>query len=431
MANEIFESKSFAVVGASREENKVGHVIFKNLISRGIKAIPINPNADFILGRKCYKSLSEIEKVDCVIIAVPAKIVPAILKETSKAGIKNVVIISAGFSETGNGKLSDEIRKICEASKMNLIGPNSLGFINPYSNVNASFFDGMPKPGDIAFLSQSGAIGSSILDRDFKLSGFVSIGNSLLNDFTRFIEYFSNDKNTDVITLYIESLNENKGKKFIEVCKKCKKPIIAIKAGKTPLGTKAANSHTSALASEEGVYEGIFKQCKIIEANSIQEMFYIAELYLKIRKPGKRACIVTNAGGPGVLCSDYCMKNRIELPELAERVKIELDKILPLGWSKNNPVDILGDAKAELYYKTIKVLEKESFFDFFIVLLTPQYMTEPYKTADVILNINNKPVVACFIGGEKIRLGFNHLKEKVCVFGELKDMCEALGKLVR
>ncbi len=430
MVKDVFEAKSFAVVGASREEDKVGHVIFKNLITRGIKAFPINPNADYILGRKSFRNLSEIEKVECVIIAVPANIVSSILKDMTKNKIKNCVIISAGFSEAGNEKLSEEIKKISKKNRLNVIGPNTLGFINPYNNVNTSFFEGMPQTGKIAFISQSGAIGSVILDRNIKLSGFVSVGNSLMVDFSHFIEYFSHDKNTEVITLYIESLNIGRGKDFIDACKKCKKPIIALKAGKTSVGSRAASSHTAALATEEGIYEGIFKQCGIIEVNSIKELFSVAELYSKIHKAGNRACIVTNAGGPGVLCTDYCIKNKIILPDIPQKIKSELDKILPYGWSKNNPVDILGDARAELYFQTIDILKKEDFFDFFIVILTPQYMTEPYKTAEVILNMENKPVVACFLGGEKVKLGMSHLKDKIVVFDEIKDMCEAIGKIL-
>jgi len=430
MVNEIFEAKSFAVVGASREEYKVGHVIFRNLISKGIKAIPVNPNADSILGVKCYKSLLDIDKVECIIIAVPAKFVPSVLKDMAKKGFKNAVIISSGFLEVGNEKLNDEIRKIACDNKINLIGPNTMGFINPYNNVNTSFSDGMPDKGNIAFISQSGAIGAAVLDRRIKLSGFVSIGNSLIVDFSHFIEYFSNDKNTHVIVLYIESLGENRGKKFIEACKKCKKPIIALKSGKSSLGSKAASSHTAALASEVGIYEGIFKQCGIIEVDSIKELFQVADIYSRIRNPGKKVCIITNAGGPGVLCSDYCIRYGIEIPELPDRVKNDLNKIIPIGWSNNNPVDILGDAKAELYSQTIKILEKENFFDFFIILLTPQYMTEPYKTAEVVLGIERKPVVACFMGGDKVQMSINHLKDKIPVFDELKEMVIALGKRV-
>jgi len=431
MVKEIFEAKSFAVVGASREENKVGHIIFKNLVSRGIKAIPVNPNAESVLGVKCFKSIVDIEKVECVIIAVPAKFVPSVLRDMGKKGIKNAVVISSGFLEVGNEKLNDEIKEIVKDNKINLIGPNTMGFVNPHNNVNTSFFDGMPEKGDIAFISQSGAIGSAVLDRKIKLSGFVSLGNSLIVDFSHFIEYFSKDKNTQVITLYIESLRENMGRKFIEACKKCKKPIIALKAGKSLIGKRAASSHTAALATEEGIYEGIFKQCGIIEVDSIKELFQIAEIYSKFRSSGKKACIITNAGGLGVLCSDYCFKNGIEIPELTEKIKNELNKILPDGWSKNNPVDIMGDARADLYFKTMKVLEKENFFDFFIVLLTPQHMTEPYKTAEAILGIERKLVVACFLGGEKVQMSINHMRDKIPVFDELKEMCVALGKRMR
>jgi len=431
MVKEVFEAKSFAVVGASREEDKVGHVIFKNLISRGTKVFPINPSADYILGQKCYKNLSEIEKVDCVIIAVPAKIVPNILKDCGKNKIKNVVIISSGFSEAGNEKLNEEIKKIALNSKINLIGPNTMGFINPYTNINSTFFNGMPEKGNIAFISQSGAIGTTILDKKIKLSGFFSIGNALLNDFSHYIDYFSIDKNTQVIAIYIESLKENRGKDFIIACKKCKKPIIALKSGKTEIGNRAASSHTAALASEQGIYEGIFKQCGIIEVDSIRELFQVAETYVKVKKPGKRAMVITNAGGPGVLCADYAKKNGIELVELNEKIKNNLNNILPFGWSKNNPIDILGDAKAELYEKTIKELENENFFDFFIVILTPQYMTEPYKTAEVLLKITKKPVIACFLGGEKVEMSINHMKDKIANFQELKDMAEVIGKLVK
>lgn len=429
---EVICANSFAVIGASHEENKVGHVIFKNLISQGIKAFPINPNIDTILGYKSYKNVSSLnEKIDCAIIAIPAKSVVSVLKEIAKTKIKSVVIISAGFSEIGNEKLSEEVKKICEQNKITLLGPNTLGFINPYNKVNASFSDIMPEQGKIAFLSQSGAIGAAILDKKIKLSGFVSIGNSLLTDFSDYIEYYSEDKNTEAITLYIESLNIGKGTRFIEVCKKCKKPIIALKAGKTYAGSKAASSHTASLASPEGIYEGIFKQCRIIEASSIRELFQIADTYVKIKRPGKKACIVTNAGGPGVLCADYCLKNKIEIPEIPETIKKKLNAIMPDSWSRNNPIDVLGDAKADRYEKTIQLLEEEKFFDFFIVLLTPQQMTEPEKTADSILNLNlKKPVVFCFIGGIKVYWAINKIKEKAPVFDELEDMCDVLGKLV-
>ena len=433
MVKGIFEAKSFAVIGASHEELKVGHVIFNNLIEKGIKAYPINPNSQEVLGIKCFKNIKDVnEKVDCAIIAIKAEFVPNALKECGEKKIKNVVVISAGFSEAGNIDLENEMIEICKKYNINLLGPNSLGFINPITNTNASFFATLPKKGKIAFLSQSGAIGTAVLDMDIGFSGFVSLGNSNILDFSDFIEYFSNDKNTEVITLYIESIKKDKGKRFMEACKKCKKPIIAIKAGKSDFGKRAASSHTAALASTEGVYEGIFKQCGIIEVDSMKQMFQAAEVLVKYKAIGKNACIVTNAGGPGVLVSDYCYKYGLNLPDLPDNVIKKLNNILPIGWSKNNPVDILGDAKSLEYYKTLKTLENEKFFDFFIVILTPQYMTEPEKTAEVLNGSLKKPVIACFLGGEKVDAAIVRLNdEDVLVFKELKEMVEVLGKICK
>lgn len=429
---EIIEANSFAVIGASKDETKVGHVIFKNLISNGIKTYPININAESILGYKSYKSVLELkEDIDCVIISIPAKGIKKVLNDIIKKKIKNIIIISSGFSENGNEKLSDEVKEICLKNKINLLGPNTLGYINPYKNTNASFSDIMPEKGHIAFLSQSGAIGAAILDKKVFLSGFVSLGNSLLSDFSDFINYYSSDKNTEVIVLYIESLKTGEGKSFIDACRNCKKPIIALKSGKTEKGAIAASSHTAALASPEGVYEGIFKQCGIIETSSIRELFNVAETLVKIKKPGKKALIVTNAGGPGVLVTDSLLKNNIEIAEIPENIKKRLNNVLPLGWSKNNPIDILGDAKADRYEKTIQILNEEKFYDFIIVLMTPQQMTEPEKTTDSILSIKlNKPIIFCMIGGIKVYWAIEKIKNKVPVFNEIEDMAKTLGKII-
>ena len=257
-------------------------------------------------------------------------------------------------------------------------------------------------------------------------------------DFTDFIEYYSKDKETKVITLYMESLKQEEGKKFIEVCKKCKKPIIALKAGKSQKGQEAAKSHTAALASEQGVYSGIFRQAGIIETNNIEELFNAARILEKYSKIGNKALIITNAGGLGVLTADSCEENKIELPSLKQSTIEKLNKILPQAWSKHNPVDILGDALAKDYEKTIQSLEQEEKqnFDFFIILLTPQYMTEELATAKIIANIQskskiNKPVFACFLGGNKIK-GAEELmnKNNIIHFEDVREMCECLGKIV-
>ena len=436
-ADIFFNSKNFAVIGASRDEKKVGNSIFRNLISnKSLKVFPVNPSADEIEGYRCFRSILEIPyNIDCAVIAVKSEIVKQIMEECAKKRVKSAVIISAGFSESGNKNLELEIKEIADKNKIVLLGPNVLGFVSSYKGINASFFNGMPKKGNVSILSQSGALGVGILDMLIKeevgLSGFVSLGNSAQMDVSDFIDYFAYDSNTKTIILYLESLKEARGKKFIEACSRCRKKIYAIKSGKTSAGMKAAQSHTAALASEKGVYEGVFKQCRITEISNLTELFNICKISNnpKFRKIGKKACIITNAGGLGVLSSDYLSQNNIEIPELPAKVKDELNKILPEGWSRNNPIDLVGDALAERYENTINVLEKEKFFDFFIVLLTPQHMTQPLETAKVIFRAD-KPAFACFFGGNKIKQAVEYLNYNgIPVFSEPKELADVLGKI--
>jgi acetyltransferase len=436
-ADLFFDARTIAVIGAAREEHKVGHIIFKNLLqSRHIRVFPVNPNAETILGQRCYKDIFEIPyDIDCLVIAIKAELVADILKEAHKKRVNCAIIISSGFKENGNPEAEEQIKKIAEKSGIEILGPNVLGVINPYKNINASFFEGMPEKGKIAFLSQSGAIGTALLDMAIKekigLSGFVSLGNMAMLDFSDFIEHFAKDEKTKMIALYLESLPEGKGRRFIEVCKKISKikPIIAIKAGKTKKGAEAAKTHTAALASERGVYEGVFKQAGIIEVNNLNEIFSISNIFSKIGWLGKKACIITNSGGLGVLCSDCLTTNKIEIPQIPENIKAELNKILPKEWSHNNPIDVLGDALADRYHKTIKLLENEKFFDFFIILLTPQYMTQPLETAKTLIE-SKKPVIACFAGGRKVDNAVGFLNDKIPVFPEVQDIANALGKLI-
>lgn len=432
MIKELFNAKSFAVVGASNNPNKVGHIILKNLIDKKITAYPINPKPEPILNQKTYQSIDQLpekEKPGCMIIAVPAKTTPEILKQAGKKQIKNVVIIAAGFSEIGNNKLSQQIKEISEKNNITLLGPNTLGFINSTNKVNATFFRGEIKKGTTAFISQSGAIGVAILDKQIPLSAFISTGNSLTTDFSDYIDYFNQDKNTKQIALYIESLKEGKGQEFIKACKNSKKPIRVLKAGKTSKGQKAASSHTAALATEKGVYEGVFKQCKIKEVDSISKLFNIkteqAKTKPKISKNQNKACIITNAGGLGVLTSDYCEQNNIQLPKLPNNIIQQLNNILPPAWSSNNPIDLLGDAQADRFEKTLSILDRQNFFDFFIILLTPQHMTEPEKTAQLLINLK-KPVLACFMGKNKIQSAKNLLKNKIPFYEDPKELVDSL-----
>ncbi|MCK5321021.1 CoA-binding protein [Candidatus Pacearchaeota archaeon] len=427
----FFDAKTYAVIGASRDRNKVGYAVFKNLLQSGKKVFPVNPKAKEILGYRSYEDLLEIPyDIDCIVIAIPAKSVPLILKQAEKRKVKAAVILSAGFSEVGNKDLEERILRIANEANIQLLGPNAYGFIDPMQKLNTTYFEGTPKQGEVAFISQSGAIGSAILDKVRKLSGFVSIGDSAQLDFSDFIEYYSNDKNTKVITLYLESLKEGKGQRFIEVCKRCKKPIIALKAGKSEEGQRAAKSHTAALASEQGVYSGILKQAGVIEVDSVKQLFNVAKVFEKYPKLGNRIAIVTNAGGLGVLTTDSCEANKIKVLKLSKQVIEKLNKILPSNWSHNNPIDLIGDALAGDYEKTLSILEKEN-FDFFFVLLTPQRMTEALGTAEILFKMK-KPVVACFLGGRQVREAREFMDMAgILNFYDVEEMCEAVGKIVR
>lgn len=425
----FFNAKTFAVVGASRDDKKVGHAVFKNLLHSDKKVFPVNPKAEKILGHHSYENIFEIPyQIDCIVIAVPAKLVPLILRQAQKRKVKSAVILSAGFSEIGETELEQRIIKIAEEANIKLLGPNTYGFIDPSQKLNTTYFEGITKPGATAFISQSGAIGSAVLDTTTKLSGFVSIGNSAQLDFSDFIEYYSKDKNTKVITIYLESLKKGRGKQFIEACQKCKKPIIILKAGKSQAGQKAARSHTAALASEAGIYDGILKQAKTIQVDSIKQLFAVAKIFEKYPKLGNKAAIITNAGGLGVLTTDACETNKIKIPSLQKSTIEKLNKILPPNWSHNNPIDLVGDALAEDYEKTLQVIEKEN-FDFSIILLTPQKMTESLATAKILMK-TKKPTFVCFLGGKQIQEAREFIDRfEIINFDDPKEMCDTIGKL--
>lgn len=405
----IFEPKSIAVVGASRHKGKVGYDIFKNLLSSRKKIYPVNPNAKKICGRIVYNSLIDIkDTIDLAIIVVPAKFVPSVLEDCGKKKIKNSIIISAGFSETGNEELEKEIIDISKKHKIRFLGPNCLGIMNPHQNLNATFFGKTPMKGNIAFVSQSGALGVAVLDWLIKnklgLSSFVSVGNMTDINFSEIIKYLDKDKKTNVICLYIESLKD--GKRFLKVVSKTKKPVIVLKGGMTETGQKAAATHTAALASEAGVYSGAFKQCGAIQVNSLYELFELARYLSNKKAPkGNKGIIITNAGGVGVLTSDAFETNNIQIAKIPNKIIKKLNKTLPSEWSKSNPVDIVGDATPERYKNVLYAIKNEKFYDFVFLALTPQSMTNPTKVAETLVDFHKKtniPCFACFMGGESI-----------------------------
>ncbi|MEM1561745.1 MAG: acetate--CoA ligase family protein [Candidatus Bathyarchaeia archaeon] len=410
----FFNPRAIAVVGASRDPSKIGHKIVKNIIEGGFSGAiyPVNPNADEILGLKCYKSVVDIPgEIDLAIIIVPARIVPSVLEDCGVRGVKGVIVISAGFGETGRegAQLERELVNICRRYRMRMQGPNCLGTINVQGRLNASFAPAMPLPGNIAFVSQSGALGSAILRwairNDIGFTKFVSLGNEADLNAADFIEALGEDENTRVIGLYIEGVKE--GARFIEVAKRVsrKKPIIAVKAGTTSAGMKAVSSHTGSLAGSEAAFSAAFKKAGIIRANTVEELFNLVLAFGSQPLPkDRRVLIVTNGGGPGILATDACEKLGLELPLLEHEILEELRRDIPPHASLNNPIDILGDADEKRYRLAIEAGLKSNNVDGIIVILTPQAVTPSEKVAEILADIgksSNKPILASFMGFEE------------------------------
>ena len=413
--NNFFNPKTIAVVGASANKEKLGHSILKNILDYKYKGkiFPVNLKGEKVLGLKSYQSVLDIKsKIDLAIIVIPAKAVNSVLEKCGKAKIKNVIIISAGFKEIGGDGiiLEEKMKEIAEKYNIKIIGPNCLGILDSVNNLNASFANGMVKKGSIGFISQSGAICTAMLDwanlNNVGFSKFVSLGNKSVVSEVEMIEFFKNDKKTKAVLAYIESVNY--GKKFMKAAAELVKikPLIIIKSGTSKASQKAMQSHTGALANKEDVVKTAFRQVGIIRVDNLEELFNIAKFlsrnnYLN----GNKIAIVTNAGGPGVICTDEIENNGLKLASLEKKTIEVLKKNLPVETSVNNPVDLIGDAKADRYEIAAKTLLLDKNVDGVISILTPQTVTEISKTAEVLLNLSKKskkPLLTSFIGGVSI-----------------------------
>lgn len=419
MLSNIFSPTSVTIVGASTRLNAVGNDILKNLIEQNYKGqiFPINPKASEILGLKAYSNIEDLETIpDLAIVAVPAKVVPVVMKQIAKKGVKGVVVISAGFSETGieGRELERQVADICIQNNITLIGPNCLGVINPLLNMNASFAASIPPIGKIGFLSQSGAICSVVIDlaksRGLGFSKFVSVGNKALCKEAELIRYFENDEATKVIVIYAEMIQN--AAELISVMKLVKKPVVILKAGKTEAGATAASSHTGALASSSILFENLFEQANIIQAESMDELFDLATILsynnFNQSKPVRNTAIITNAGGLGVLTTDGLVENGMLLAKISEETKLNLQKCLPEFANFSNPIDVIGDAREDRYFNSLKIISKDDSIDSILVILTPQSSTEILKTANTIVKAKQnttKPIIACFVGGSEVILG--------------------------
>ncbi|NTV41386.1 MAG: hypothetical protein HGA61_03885 [Candidatus Moranbacteria bacterium] len=409
----LFAPKSIAVVGASNKKGKIGTVLVNNIAKLDYKGklFLVNPAYKFIGFKKCYSSVEEIsQQVDLAILAIPAKFVFQTIEKAADK-VKNFVIVSAGFAETGKeGKeLEDKIQKLAEQKDLNILGPNCLGFIAPAIKLNASFAGGMPEKGNIAFVSQSGALAVALMDKakteNLAFSKIISVGNKMQISESQLIEYLGDDEQTKVIGMYLEGVKD--GQKFLQVAQKVslKKPIIILKAGKTAKTQQAIASHTGALAGSDEITSAAFEKAGIIRANDLGEFLNLLKFISKYSAPKTSTCaVITNAGGAGVLATDAFKEKYIFLTELPTSAKKKLKKFLPAEASVENPVDLLGDAQYDRYQKALEILHSEKIENIFC-LLTPQGQTKVEEIAKTIILFSQKKnvnIIPVFIGGEKI-----------------------------
>jgi len=444
MLNDFFYAKNIAVIGVSKDSSKVGHVIFRNFIDSEFEGsvFAVNKNADIILNHPVYKTVLDIkEKIDLGIIAVPAKFVLKTVEECAKKKIKDLVIITAGFEEIGNFQLKNKLKALLKKYKINVIGPNCLGVYNAYTGIDSLFLPRSrlkrPEHGFISFVSQSGALGSAILDfaakEGYGISKFVSYGNGINIDESDIIEYLGKDNHTKVICLYIEGVKD--GKKFLKVCKEVSKhkPIIAIKGGVSEAGNKAALSHTGSLAGTAEIYKGAFKQGGIIEAESLEDLFNFARVFEKCLRPkGNNVQIITNGGGYGIISIDALSKYPLSVAKLSGKTIKELKKVFPPLVIIKNPMDLIGDADTNRYKLAIEACIKDENIDIlFIVLL---YQT-PLITPDIIDMVSEykdrKTIIVVSTGGEFTEVLAKSLeKNNIPSFQFPEKAMKALSKLV-
>jgi acetyltransferase len=414
----FFTPKTVAVIGASETPGSVGRTILWNLISStfGGTVFPVNQKRTSVLGIQAFPNVAAIPaKVDLAIVATPSSSVPQVIRECADAGVAAAVVITAGFRETGALGLELEQQILAEARRgqMRIIGPNCLGLMNPLTGLNATFAASVARPGSVAFISQSGALCTSILDWSLRenvgFSAFISVGSMLDVGWGDLIDYFGDDPHTRSIVMYMESIGD--ARSFLSAAREValSKPIILIKSGRTEAAAKAAASHTGSLAGSDDVLEAAFRRCGVLRVDRISDLFYVAEVLAKQPRPqGPRLTILSNAGGPAVLATDALIAEGGEMAVLAPQTIAELDQVLPAHWSRQNPIDIIGDAGAERYAKAMEIAAKDPNSDGFLVVLSPQGMTDPTEIAERLqpyAKMAGKPVLASWMGGAQVAAG--------------------------
>ena len=416
MLKSFFKPKTIAVVGSSKNTTKIGHAALKNILisDYDCKVYPINPHEKTILGVKCYKKVTQVPKdLDLVIVSVPAEIVPQIMHDCVQKKVKNVIIISSGFSEIGNQKLEEEIKAIIKKSNMRVLGPNVMGYKNASDGLDASFVYGKARKGNLSLISQSGALGIGMIhlaNHEFVgISKVIGVGNKIDIDDDDLIDYFAQDPDTDVIGLYIEAVRD--GRAFMNSIKNCKKPVLVVKAVISQAGARATASHTGSMAGSDKIYGAAIKQAGGIRCRDIVELFDMARA-LAGQPPakGNRIGIITNGGGLGILLTDACEENGLKIPKLSPKTYKKIDKILPEIVKPNNPVDIVGDAGFYRYEACTKALLEDSKIDGIIVASVHGGYARPREFTGAILKMirqrklheeYKKPILATWVGGKE------------------------------
>lgn len=438
---DVLTPKSIAIIGVSQDSEKVGSVLLSNLIEGGYngRIYPINPKYETIQERKAYPSILEIEdSIDLACIALPYQMVEQAVDQCIEKKVKTLLIISAGFGETGpeGRELEERITTKIKNAKIRLIGPNCLGFINNKASINLTFAKENAPDGNIAFISQSGAFCTAVLDMANEgNSGFshvISVGNKADINENELIPYFLSNPEVKAVAIYLEEFSD--GKEFVSIVQRSKKPILLIAPGSSEKSKQAISSHTGSLASSYDTVLAAVKKANIILAENSEELYKLIELVDYAFMPkGKKVAIVSNAGGPGITAVDSAEKEGLEIAELGEKTQLKLKKELPVEASVENPVDILGDGKSDRFASSVKTVLEDINVDSVLVLLTPQLMTEVEETSRAISEIalqSPKPIFACYLGGKEVKKGFKILSEKrVPWFNDVQEAMHLIAKL--
>ena len=414
----FFQPNTVAVIGATETAGSVGRTILWNLVSSpfGGTVFPVNPKRTSVLGIKAYPNIGAVpESVDLAVVVTPAPTVPGIIGECAEAGVRGAVVISAGFKEIGEAgaELERQILGHARRGRMRVIGPNCLGVMSPPTGLNATFANGIARPGSVGFISQSGALCTAVLDWSLRevvgFSAFLSLGSMVDVGWGDLIDYLGDDPRTRSIVIYMESIGD--ARSFLSAAREVAltKPIIVIKAGRSEAAAKAAASHTGALAGSFEVLDAAFRRSGVLRVDSIADLFYVAEVLAKQPRPrGPRLTVLTNAGGPAVLATDALAANGGQLTELSKETFEAFNQLLPPHWSRNNPIDILGDAGPDRYAKSVEIAANDPSSDGLLVILTPQAMTDPTQTAEQLkpyAQLRGKPILASWMGGASVAAG--------------------------